>query len=710
MLPPGIVARVVVRVGAFNGFWRPVAPLAPSQRKHRFCVAVADLFHVLLGQIERLHDCDGGADVAPALFLVERTIGREQHVIRPEERQPANRRRARASERGVAVEGLEIVERPLLQPLQDERIILVRRARAQLIPAVRNAAFEIRNDAAEMVRDDFEVGEAVHDAGKDEPRHRGAGLERPADHAANFVFRRRLAAVVRHFARADRMQQDRLARLLDDLVDWEKLVLVDGGAVHIGVQLDRVGAVRQNALGLLGRRRGRVHGQRGGVADEAVGIFGDHLGKPVIAEPRPFGRMIGSGEPVDCRHAEADDLGVIGKGIDDPQPLLDVVERRNSPHPFAQILLSRGRLQHQFVDTLGKEMIERIDVTHVFNLLPFVERGRPDCVASALICILGLARAPKAVEREKGGIRSREGAMKRLIVGLLVLLSPSAFAQQSPPEIPYDSVANLLKLPPDMHLGEVAGVAVNSKGHIYVYSRGGSSRGPAYGNTASQILEFDRNGVFLREIGKNLYAWSFAHTVRVDKDDNIWATDKGSDMVIKFNPEGRVEMVFGRKSEASDLDAHPHERNANPPLPAVDGRFRQPTDVTWDPQGNIYIGDRYNRRIQVFDGNGTFKREIKIDCRSMKTQSPRSAINRTSPPTCKPAAASPRARHGRSASRLGRTRCSTAPIPIPAASTNSAWMERCSAISASRASNSSSSGGFTRSRAHPRTNSTSPRF
>src|SRR5262249_17736037 len=91
-----------------------------SQRKHRFWVAVADPFHVLLGQIERLHDRDGGADVAPALFLVERTIGRKQHVIRAEERQPANRRRARAGERGVAVEGLEIVERSLLQPLQYE--------------------------------------------------------------------------------------------------------------------------------------------------------------------------------------------------------------------------------------------------------------------------------------------------------------------------------------------------------------------------------------------------------------------------------------------------------------------------------------------------------------------------------------------------------------------------------------------------------------
>ena len=142
--------------------------------------------------------------------------------------------------------------------------------------------------------------------------------------------------------------------------------------------------------------------------------------------------------------------------------------------------------------------------------------------------------------------------MKRGLVGLLMLLSSSAMAQQSPPEIPYDSVANLLKLPPDMHLGEAAGVAVNSKGHIYVYSRGGSSRGPAYGNTASQILEFDRNGVFLREIGKNLYAWAYAHTVRVDKYDNIWATDKGSDMVVKFTPQGRVAMVFGRKQEASE--------------------------------------------------------------------------------------------------------------------------------------------------------------
>jgi len=145
--------------------------------------------------------------------------------------------------------------------------------------------------------------------------------------------------------------------------------------------------------------------------------------------------------------------------------------------------------------------------------------------------------------------------MRLWLAALLSLVSSAAFAQDAVPAISYESVPNLLKLPDDMHLGEVAGVAVNSKGHIFVYSRGGSSAGPAYGNTASQILEFNGNGKFVREVGKNLYAWAFAHTVRIDKDDNIWATDKGSDMIVKLSPQGRVLMVFGRKSEASDAEA-----------------------------------------------------------------------------------------------------------------------------------------------------------
>src|SRR5271166_3459590 len=193
---------------------------------------------------------------------------------------------------------------------------------------------------------------------------------------------------------------------------------------------------------------------------------------------------------------------------------------------------------------------------------------------------------------------------RSMMLVLLVLLSVSLFAQQ-PPEIRYRSVPDFLKLPPDLYLGEVAGVAVNSKGHVFVFSRGNTT-GPAYGAAAAQLLEFSADGQFIREIGHHLYAWSFAHSVKVDKDDNIWVADKGSDMVIKFTPEGRVAMVFGRKQEASDEGTQPL-RHPKPSLPPVDGMFRQVTDMAWDAAGNTYISDGYiNSRIAKVDKDGNW--------------------------------------------------------------------------------------------------------
>ena len=84
-----------------------------------------------------------------------------------------------------------------------------------------------------------------------------------------------------------------------------------------------------------------------------------------------------------------------------------------------------------------------------------------------------------------------------LIVPLL------AAGQQSVPEIPFDSTPDLLKLPNDLYLGEASGVAVNSKGHIFVFSRGDTT-GPAYGAAAAQLLEFDPAGKFVREMGHHL--------------------------------------------------------------------------------------------------------------------------------------------------------------------------------------------------------------
>jgi hypothetical protein len=85
---------------------------------------------------------------------------------------------------------------------------------------------------------------------------------------------------------------------------------------------------------------------------------------------------------------------------------------------------------------------------------------------------------------------------------------------QAVPQIAFASVPDAIKLPKDLYLGEVSGAAVNSRGHICVFSRG-NTRGPAYAAAAAQLLEFDANGNFLREISKNLYGGSFAHTVRV---------------------------------------------------------------------------------------------------------------------------------------------------------------------------------------------------
>jgi streptogramin lyase len=249
--------------------------------------------------------------------------------------------------------------------------------------------------------------------------------------------------------------------------------------------------------------------------------------------------------------------------------------------------------------------------------------------------------------------------MRRWLIGLLLLSGSPAFAQQTVPTIAFDSVPNPVRLPPNIYFGEVTGVSVNSKGHVFVLSRGNTS-GPAYAAAAAQLLEFDAKGQFIREIGKNLYAWSFGHAVKVDPADNIWVTDKGSDMVIKFDPEGRVVMVFGRKQEASDEDTAPL-KHPKPPLPPEDGRFRQVTDVAWDKAGdtfisdgyinsrvakvdkdgnwlkswgdpgkepgqfntphsiatdandNVYVADRGNRRIQVFDKDGKFLRQFTID-------------------------------------------------------------------------------------------------
>src|SRR6266545_3923238 len=205
-----------------------------------------------------------------------------------------------------------------------------------------------------------------------------------------------------------------------------------------------------------------------------------------------------------------------------------------------------------------------------------------------------------------GIIMSPEVPMKRnlasvsaLAVMLCALCAAPALAQQKAtaqnvPEISYTSVPNFLKVPAGEYLGESVAVATNSKGHIFVYHRSANTR----------LWEFDQNGNFVKEIGKGYYGFEFAHSVRVDAQDNIWTVDEGTNTVTKFSPEGKFLMVLGRRPPAVDgAVATP----TGPNVPAQKYIFCRPTDVGFDPQGNIFVSDGYcNNRVVKYDKNGRF--------------------------------------------------------------------------------------------------------
>jgi sugar lactone lactonase YvrE len=199
-------------------------------------------------------------------------------------------------------------------------------------------------------------------------------------------------------------------------------------------------------------------------------------------------------------------------------------------------------------------------------------------------------------------------------VATLTLLAAPLFAQQNAPKIPFESVPEPLKYSAQMNLGEVLSVAVNSKGHVLVVNHPGSgTTGPLYGNASTQLLEFDETGKFVREVGHGVYGLGYAHSARYDKYDNLWVVDKGTHAVMRFNPAGYVTLNLGRRPEGPD---EPNYYRGNglgrggetrPAQEHVDGMFRAPTDVAFDSDDNIYISDGYiNSRVAKFDKHGNW--------------------------------------------------------------------------------------------------------
>jgi len=213
-----------------------------------------------------------------------------------------------------------------------------------------------------------------------------------------------------------------------------------------------------------------------------------------------------------------------------------------------------------------------------------------------------------------------------LLFGSIFLATLSVAAQNSVPEIAFDSAANPLTLPDDIYLGEVGGVAANSKGDIFVYARTGhptvslgSSRAFAHGG--SRLFQFDRTGKFVREIGQNSYGFMFAQQVRIDPQDNLWIVDQMTNYVMKLDSAGHVQMLLGRKPESIPVPA-PAPRGDAGAGGAAGGRgrgglpgegaqsdvFVRPTDVAWDAAGNIFVADGAgnNSRVAKFNSKGVF--------------------------------------------------------------------------------------------------------
>jgi sugar lactone lactonase YvrE len=222
------------------------------------------------------------------------------------------------------------------------------------------------------------------------------------------------------------------------------------------------------------------------------------------------------------------------------------------------------------------------------------------------------------------------------------------------------SSVDVLKHAKDVYVGEVAGVGTNSKGEIYVYTRTGHPYATlgdnrTFSHGGSRLFVYDRNGTFVREWGQDVYGFNAAIGLRVDPQDNVWTIDVAANQVVKFNPDGSIGLVLGRKPEAIGVrpagapgggggapggapgggggapgagapGAGGPPQGAAPAAGAPGGGFgggqagrapgsgipgsgfSRPTDVAWDKAGNIYVADGIgnNNRVAKLDKDGRF--------------------------------------------------------------------------------------------------------
>ena len=217
---------------------------------------------------------------------------------------------------------------------------------------------------------------------------------------------------------------------------------------------------------------------------------------------------------------------------------------------------------------------------------------------------------------------------------------PALLVPEAAPELDYTVAPSAVTVPPGNTMGAAAAVAFDAKGHLYVLTRGKQA-----------FFEFDPNGAFVRAFGDGMF--TRAHGLKIDRDGNLWATDVGAHTVMKLNPAGQVLLTLGTKGEAGEWNEAAASQKLNQPndiaiAPNGDvfvaqghtpgakgdarvlkfdktgkflkswggkgkgpGQFEVAHGIAFDAKGLLWVADRENQRVQIFDQNGTFVREMK---------------------------------------------------------------------------------------------------